>query len=118
IILTIIVVILISIDLTGLTPMHYSGFLDKGYRIQHDTAACRGDGVCLDVCPRHCFIRIKEKPFISLSSPETCINCGACIVQCQYDALMFMNAKEVKVLPEEIRRYKLTLSGKRKETEQ
>jgi NAD-dependent dihydropyrimidine dehydrogenase PreA subunit len=116
IILIFVIVVLISIDLKGLTPLFHSGFLDKQYTITHNTGRCKGEGTCIAVCPKNCFQRIKEKPGIIISSPGTCMACGACIVQCPYNALCFTSPGGGEIPPEEIRKYKLTLMGKKKET--
>jgi NAD-dependent dihydropyrimidine dehydrogenase PreA subunit len=113
IVLTVLIVFIITIDLKGLTPLFFSGFLDKGYRVNHDKSKCRGDGICIDVCPKNCFIRTNEKPWITISLPDSCISCGACIVQCPHNALCFVSSEGKEILPDEIRKTKLTLTGKR-----
>jgi hypothetical protein len=40
--------------------------------------------------------------------------CGACIGQYKYNTLYFTSPEGEDMLPEEIRKYKLTLMGKRK----
>jgi ferredoxin len=42
-----------------------------------------------------------------------CVQCGACIVQCPFDALHFRGPKGKIVPPEVIRRFKLNLLGGR-----
>lgn len=44
---------------------------------------------------------------------DRCERCGACIVQCPTDALAFVTPAGKRIPPEEIRRYKLNLMGRR-----
>ncbi|MFQ6000166.1 MAG: 4Fe-4S binding protein, partial [Anaerolineae bacterium] len=44
---------------------------------------------------------------------DRCVQCGACIVQCPFDALYFKSPKGEIILPETIRKFKLNLIGKR-----
>ncbi len=52
--------------------------------IEIDTKTCKGDGKCVEVCPRH-LLRMNEKErvpeFISGGS-DMCINCGHCFAVC------------------------------------
>ncbi|NOZ75956.1 MAG: hypothetical protein GXO90_11405 [FCB group bacterium] len=44
---------------------------------------------------------------------DLCVQCGACIVQCPFDALRFSNPDGQYIDPATIRKYKLNLLGKR-----
>jgi ferredoxin len=44
---------------------------------------------------------------------ENCVQCGACVVQCPFDALYFRAPDGSVVSPQTIRRFKLNLIGKR-----
>ena len=44
---------------------------------------------------------------------DRCVRCGACIVQCPLDALAFEDAGGRRIPPDEIRRFKLNLLGRR-----
>jgi ferredoxin len=43
---------------------------------------------------------------------ERCVRCGACIVQCPFDALYFKSPDGRVIPPETIRKYKLNLTGR------
>jgi len=116
-VLAFIIVLLMTIDLTGLTPLTFSGFLDKGYSIRVDKTRCKGDGICIDVCPKNCFDRTKDTPGIRLACPDACVSCGACIIQCPRDAISFFTRNGDEIIPDTIRKYKLTMMGKRKQVE-
>lgn len=108
------VILVLSFDLGGSTPVLLSSFLEeRRLQVALDTGKCRGAGFCEDICPRSCFIvdRIGRKA--SLSHKDRCIRCGACIVQCPFDALCFESGNGMKILPEHIRTHKLGLLGKR-----
>ena len=48
-----------------------------------------------------------------LARAHACVQCGACIVQCPFDALHFQHPDGGVIEPETIRRFKLNLVGKR-----
>ena len=45
--------------------------------------------------------------------PERCVQCGACIVQCPFDALCFEDPQGGKIPPETVRKFKLNMMGRR-----
>jgi ferredoxin len=47
-----------------------------------------------------------------------CVQCGACIVQCPFDALCFIGPKGETLSPETIRKFKLNMMGHRMAGEQ
>jgi NAD-dependent dihydropyrimidine dehydrogenase PreA subunit len=102
-------------DLAGSTPLLISEFREeKGFQVEVDREKCRGDGICGIVCPLDCFTLDEKSRIAILDRPELCICCGACIVQCQFDALSYADKKGRRVSPDFIRKHKVGLSGKRK----
>jgi ferredoxin len=114
-----IVVLLISLDLMGSTPLYKSGLHeDRFLTIVLEAGKCKGAGLCEQVCPRNCYEVDENRHIATIPRANKCVQCGACIVQCPFDALYFRSPKGYIVSPETIRRFKLNLLGKRlKETE-
>ena len=53
------------------------------------TALCLRDSSCVEVCPVECIIPGKpeeEWPWFYID-PDTCIDCGACVPECPYEAI-------------------------------
>ncbi len=53
------------------------------------TSLCLRDSSCVDVCPVECIIPgkpVEEWPWFYID-PDTCIDCGACIPECPYEAI-------------------------------
>ncbi len=53
------------------------------------TALCLRDGGCVIVCPVECIVPgepFDEWPWFYID-PDTCIDCGACVSECPYDAI-------------------------------
>ncbi len=53
------------------------------------TALCLRDSSCVDVCPVECIVPGKpaaEWPWYYID-PDTCIDCGACVPECPYEAI-------------------------------
>ncbi len=53
------------------------------------TALCLRDSACVDVCPVECIIQGKPEeqwPWYMID-PDTCIDCGACVPECPYEAI-------------------------------
>jgi ferredoxin len=53
------------------------------------TSLCLRDGGCATVCPVECIVPGKPEdkyPWYYID-PETCIDCGACIPECPYEAI-------------------------------
>jgi NAD-dependent dihydropyrimidine dehydrogenase PreA subunit len=102
-------------DLAGSTPVLISEFREeKGLRVEVDAEKCRGDGVCLLICPADCFTLDERKRMAVLERPEKCIGCGACIVQCRFDALSYAGEKGRRITADNVRKHRIGLSGKRK----
>jgi ferredoxin len=104
-----------GIDLMGSTPIYKSGLHeDRLLRIEFDPEQCRGAGFCERVCPRNVFEVDHDRRLASLPGAGQCVQCGACIVQCPFDALHFRGPKGDVAAPDTIRRFKLNLLGNRK----
>ncbi|MFQ6079386.1 MAG: ferredoxin family protein, partial [Thermodesulfobacteriota bacterium] len=78
-----------------------------------DEMKCKGAGFCEEVCPRNCYQVDKNRHIATIPAPDRCVQCGACIVQCPFDALYFESPKGEIMTPETVRRSKLNLIGKR-----
>lgn len=53
------------------------------------TSLCLRDSSCVDVCPVECIVPgkpVEEWPWFYID-PDTCIDCGACIPECPYEAI-------------------------------
>ena len=53
------------------------------------TSLCLRDAGCVEVCPVECIVPgkpIEEWPWYYID-PDTCIDCGACIPECPYEAI-------------------------------
>ena len=53
------------------------------------TSLCLRDSGCVDVCPVECIIPgkpVEQWPWYYID-PDTCIDCGACIPECPYEAI-------------------------------
>jgi NAD-dependent dihydropyrimidine dehydrogenase PreA subunit len=111
---SLVVVLLISMDLAGSTPVYKSGLHDD--RLLHvalDVEACRGRAMCWEVCPKNCFVIDTVQHKAALADAEACVQCGACVVQCPEDALAFVTPSGRQIPPGVIRTYKLNLLGRR-----
>ncbi|MFQ5513265.1 MAG: HgcAB-like fusion protein [Myxococcota bacterium] len=110
-----VVLAILGLDLTGSTPLYKSGLHeDRQLRITLDEARCKGAGFCEQSCPTHVFEMEPSRKLVRLPRSERCVQCGACIVQCPFDALFFQSPDGEVVSPETIRRYKLNLLGTRR----
>jgi NAD-dependent dihydropyrimidine dehydrogenase PreA subunit len=110
-----IILCVVSIDLMGSTPIFKSTLhQDRFLHIELDKEKCKGAALCEQVCPRNCYKVDREKHFASIPRANRCVQCGACIVQCPFDALYFVNIESGdKITPMTIRKFKLNLIGKR-----
>ncbi|USH00147.1 4Fe-4S binding protein [Thermococcus argininiproducens] len=106
-----IIIMLVSIDLMGSTPVYKSGLHEERLlRVALDEEKCTGCGVCVQVCPRNCY---EIERVAMMPRAERCVQCGACIVQCPFDALYFVSPEGRTIPPEVTRKFKLNLMGKR-----
>jgi NAD-dependent dihydropyrimidine dehydrogenase PreA subunit len=115
-IFTFVVLIVMGIDFLGSTPLYKSGLLeDRLLRVVLDSQRCRGVGYCQEVCPRGCYEVDRTRHTARIARPERCVQCGACIVQCPFDALFFESPDGGVISPDTIRKFKLNMMGKRVE---
>lgn len=110
-----IIILLLTVDIKGHTSL-YKGSLLEGelLKVTLDKSKCKGAGFCEQVCPRNCFEVNKDQHAATMPGADRCIKCGACIVQCPFDALYFEGLKGEIISPETIRKFKLNLMGKRR----
>jgi len=112
--ISLIVVLLLGIDLMGSTPIYNSGLHeDRLLKVILDEKKCKGAGFCEQVCPRNCYAVDRDRHIATMQMTDWCVQCGACIVQCPFDALCFKHPKGRIIPPETIRKFKLNLIGKR-----
>jgi NAD-dependent dihydropyrimidine dehydrogenase PreA subunit len=110
-----IMVLILGIDLAGSTPVYKSGLhKDRLLSIVLDSERCKGAAFCRQVCPRGVFEIDYDRRLASLPKAQQCVRCGACIVQCPFDALYFRSPEGDVVEPDTVRRFKLNLLGNRK----
>jgi NAD-dependent dihydropyrimidine dehydrogenase PreA subunit len=109
-----VVLLILALDLTGSTPVYKSGLHeDRLLRIALDTERCKGAAFCEQVCPTDVFEIDLQRRLATLPRAGQCVQCGACIVQCPFDALYFRSPTGGVVAPETVRRFKLNLLGSR-----
>ena len=61
----------------------YNAYLTNTLKLEVEK--CTGCGVCLDVCPHGVFAQSGR--IVSLANPQACMECGACQVNCAFDAI-------------------------------
>ncbi len=109
-----IIVLVLSIDLMGSTPVYKSGLHeDRLLRLSLNEERCKGAGFCEQVCPRNCYEVDNSRHIATIPRAGRCVQCGACIVQCPFDALYFKGPRGEIITPENVRRFKLNLMGRR-----
>jgi NAD-dependent dihydropyrimidine dehydrogenase PreA subunit len=106
--------LLISMDLAGSTPLYKSGLHeDRLLHVGLNAEACRGRAMCREVCPKNCYVIDPVAHKAAIALPDACVQCGACIVQCPEDALTFVTPAGEQIPPQVIRTYKLNMLGVR-----
>ena len=111
---SLIVLLILGLDLMGSTPLYKSGLhRDRLLRIELDPHLCKGAGFCEQVCPVDVFRVDPDRRLALLPGAGRCVQCGACIVQCPFDALHFRDTTGAVVPPDTIRKFKLNLLGNR-----
>jgi NAD-dependent dihydropyrimidine dehydrogenase PreA subunit len=106
--------LLISLDLNGSTPLYKSTLHEERLltvKLLEDR--CTGKAMCEQVCPKNCFEVDSRMHKAVIVAGHECVQCGACIVQCPEDALLFAYPDGRTIPPPEIRRYKLNMLGER-----
>ncbi len=113
-IVSFLLVLIVNMELKGTSSTYKSdSHSDKLFDVEIDLEKCNGTGICVDVCPRNCYELDTPKRKIIMPRQKYCVQCGACIVQCPFDALYFINRKGDIIKPETVRKFKLNLMGKR-----
>ncbi len=51
--------------------------------------ACTGCGVCYDICPGDVLRMDEEKGVSVVEYPDECWHCGACRLECGFDAISY-----------------------------
>jgi NAD-dependent dihydropyrimidine dehydrogenase PreA subunit len=98
----------------GSTPTYKSGLHeDRLLRITLDEEKCKGAAFCEQVCPVDVFDIDHGRRLAVLARTHGCVQCGACIVQCPFDAIYFQHPEGGVLSPDTLRRFKLNLLGKR-----
>ena len=98
----------------GSTPVYKSGLLeDRLLKVVLDEERCRGAGFCEQVCPRNCYEVDNSRHKATMPRAERYVQCGACIIQCPFDALCFKSPQGGVISPENVRTFKLNMMGKR-----
>jgi NAD-dependent dihydropyrimidine dehydrogenase PreA subunit len=100
--IAIIVVILLGVDLNGMTPILPSDlghlFFRRGHsqmpfftgkyplqpygKITQDYMRCNGCGICIQVCPMNVYEFDAKNKKANLIRPKICVNCNACVHRC------------------------------------
>lgn len=112
-VVSLVVIVSLTLDLMGSTPTYKSGLHeDRFFKVALDEEKCKGAGFCEKVCPRGCY-EVAAGRSAAIARPERCVQCGACVIQCPFDALCFRSPSGDTVLPETLRKFKLNLMGKR-----
>lgn len=111
---SLVVILILSLDLAGSTPFYKSGLHeDRLLRIALDAQRCKGAGFCEQVCPVGVFEVDHHQHMAAMPGAARCVQCGACVVQCPFDALYLQSPAGDVLLPETARRFKLNLLGRR-----
>jgi ferredoxin len=61
----------------------YNAYLTNTLKLEAEK--CTGCGICLDVCPHGVFAPAGR--IVTLANPQACMECGACQVNCAFDAI-------------------------------
>ncbi len=113
-VISLVIIVILSFDLMGSTPVLKSGLHgDRLLRVVLDEEKCKGAALCEQVCPRNCYVVDAEQGVATVPGAQRCVQCGACIIQCPFDALYFKGPEGDRILPDTIRKFKLNLMGKR-----
>jgi NAD-dependent dihydropyrimidine dehydrogenase PreA subunit len=108
------ITLLTSLDLTGSTPTYKSSLHEERLlTVQLLEDRCTGKAICEQVCPKGRFQVDSKLHKAAVVAGDGCVQCGACVVQCPEDALVFAYPDGRTIPPEEIRRYKLNMLGER-----
>ena len=68
------------------------------------TRLCLRDTACVEVCPVECMVLghpEKEWPWLYID-PDTCIDCGACVPECPYEAIFPKKKSHLTILHRQV----------------
>ena len=105
----------LSVDFAGTTPW-YPSYINSFHNMPAITLAeerCTGAADCVQVCPRDVLEMDGRRRKVRIARPDNCIACGACIVQCPEDALLFRYPDGRTVEATTIRATRLNMLGRR-----
>ena len=68
---------------------HIMRYIENVVTLKLDTEKCIGCGQCVEVCPRKVITMLEKKAVIV--NRDLCIECGACKMNCAYDAISVDN---------------------------
>jgi NAD-dependent dihydropyrimidine dehydrogenase PreA subunit len=103
-------------DLPGTTPSYPSAIntFGKMAQVELNEARCNGSAECVQVCPRDVLKMNGRRRKVEIQNPDQCIQCGACVVQCPEDALMFRYSDGSTVEAPTIRNTRMNMLGRRR----
>jgi NAD-dependent dihydropyrimidine dehydrogenase PreA subunit len=106
---------ILAVDLAGTTPWYgsYINTFRNVARIELVPERCTGEAVCVQVCPSNVLAMQGARHQVALARPQSCIQCGACIVQCPKDALRFRYDDGRVVEAPTLRTTRMNLVGRR-----
>lgn len=104
----------LAVDFEGTTPWYASALAPSGRaEVELVEDRCSGAAECVQVCPRGVLAMDGRARKVVVAEPDSCMRCGACIVQCPEDALRFRFADGSVVEAPTLRRTRLNLLGRR-----
>ncbi len=103
-----------SIDVAGSTPLLASSVNPSDFEVELIPDRCTGTAECVLVCPREVLVMDGHARKVRIAEPDNCILCAACVVQCPTDALRFRFDDGRVVEPDQVRRTRMNLLGKRR----
>jgi NAD-dependent dihydropyrimidine dehydrogenase PreA subunit len=109
-----VVSLLVGLELAGSTPVFKSGMsAERLLTVRLLEERCTGKAMCEQVCPKSCFEVDARLHKATIVAGHECVQCGACVVQCPEDALVFAYPDGRTIPPDDIRRFKLNMLNER-----
>ena len=65
-------------------------------KIDVDFEKCTGCGTCVDACPVNVYELDEETKKTKLINPDDCLDCKACEIQCEAEAIKIISDEEPK----------------------
>ena len=81
-------------------PEHRSILAPSRFRVEIDSSACIGDGLCAHVCPVGAVTMADDNFDTAILMPDRCIGCGLCVLECTTDALYLKEFAPPESIPE------------------